>query len=189
MVVLLFGLANLFADGFSMGLGNFLSVKSDQDLYKRAREKETAEVREHAEMEFEETITILIKKGYSEDDARTMALLYRKNETYWVDFMMNHELKMPDPREDNPILTGSATFISFLSFGVIPLLPFMFAGTADSKIVFLYSVFGTAFALLLLGILKWRIVGSSLWKSLLEVALVGGAAACVAFTVGSLFEI
>ncbi len=40
MVVLLFGLANLFADGVSMGLGNFLSVRSDQDLYKSARQKE-----------------------------------------------------------------------------------------------------------------------------------------------------
>ena len=40
LVVLLFGLANLFADGVSMGLGNFLSVKSDQDLYKAARRKD-----------------------------------------------------------------------------------------------------------------------------------------------------
>lgn len=189
LVVLLFGLANLFADGFSMGLGNFLSVKSDQDLYKKARDKETDEVREHAELEYEETITILMQKGYAEEDARTMATLYRKNEAYWVDFMMNHELMLSDPRGDNPVLTGLATFVSFLFFGVIPLLPFMVAGSAEPSTVFGYSVAGTACALFLLGLLKWKVVGSSLWKSLLEVGLVGGAAALVAFTVGSLFEV
>jgi VIT1/CCC1 family predicted Fe2+/Mn2+ transporter len=189
LVVLLFGLANLFADGVSMGLGNFLSVKSDQDLYKSARKKETLEVKQNPEMEFEETVTILMLKGYSEDDARTIATLYRKNETYWVDFMMNHELELSDPRGDNPIQTGLATFVSFLVFGAIPLLPFMFAGEASAASVFLYSVIGTGIALVLLGLLKWKIVGSSLRKSLAEVLLVGGAAAIVAFLVGSFFEV
>ncbi|MEZ4104630.1 MAG: VIT1/CCC1 transporter family protein, partial [Candidatus Paceibacterota bacterium] len=40
VVVLLFGLANLFADATSMGLGNFLSVRSDNDLYVANRNKE-----------------------------------------------------------------------------------------------------------------------------------------------------
>jgi VIT1/CCC1 family predicted Fe2+/Mn2+ transporter len=189
LVVLLFGLANLFADGVSMGLGNFLSVKSDQDLYASARNKETREVRENSDLEFEETITILTQKGYSEEDAATMANLYRKNEAYWVDFMMNHELEMSDPRGDNPVLTGLATFGAFLLFGSIPLLPFIFAGEASASSVFLYSVTGTVIALVLLGLLKWRIVGSSLGKSLFEVLVVGGAAALVAFSVGSLFDV
>lgn len=189
VVVLLFGLANLFADGVSMGLGNFLSVRSDQDLYKAARKKEAHEVMHDPDDELEETVTILMQKGYTEADAHAMALLYQKNQEHWVDFMMNEELQMPDPRGDNPVLTGLATFTSFLFFGFIPLVPFVFAGEADPGTVFMYSVIGTAFALLLLGLLKWRIVGSSLWKSLLEVVLLGGVAALIAFFVGSLFDI
>jgi vacuolar iron transporter family protein len=189
LVVLLFGLANLFADGVSMGLGNFLSVKSDQDLYAAARNKETHEVQENPGLEFEETITILMQKGYSQEDATTMAELYKKNEAYWVDFMMNHELEMSDPRGDNPVLTGLATFGAFLLFGSIPLLPFIFAGEASASSVFTYSVTGTFIALVLLGLLKWKIVGSSLGKSLFEVLVVGGAAALVAFFVGSFFNV
>lgn len=189
LVVLLFGLANLFADGVSMGLGNFLSVKSEQDLYKSARRKETSEVQNNQKFEFEETVTILIEKGYSEDDARAMASLYQKNEQYWVDFMMVHELEMPDPRGENPVLTGFATFISFLLFGSIPLLPFMLAGaTALPHVVFLYSVAGTLCALVLLGLLKWKVVGSNLLMSLFEVLAVGGTAALVAYVVGSFFK-
>ena len=190
LVVLLFGLANLFADGVSMGLGNFLSVRSDQDLYKSARKREEQEITNNAEEEFEETITILIHKGYSQEDATALAGLYRKNPDYWLDFMMNHELEMPDPRGDNPLLTGLATFISVLVFGAIPLLPFIFASAeALPSTVFVYSVAGTFGALLLLGLLKWKVVGSSLFKSLGEVVLVGATAAFVAFFVGSLFNV
>jgi vacuolar iron transporter family protein len=189
MVMLLFGLANLFADGVSMGLGNFLSVKSDKDLYNAARKKETEEVRDHPESEFEETVTLLMQKGYSIEDAQTMTVLYQKNETFWVDFMMTNELQMSDPRGDNPWLTGLATFVSFITFGFIPLAPFVFAGSATAGHVFAYSIFGTAVALFLLGVLKWKIVGSSFAKSMFEVLVIGIVAATVAFFVGSLFEI
>lgn len=188
-VVLLFGLANLFADATSMGLGNFLSVKSEQDLYNSARDKETHEVRHNAEMEYEETITIMMQKGFSKEDSITLAGIYRKNETYWVDFMMNHELEMPDPRDENPIHTGLATFVSFLIFGAIPLLPFIFLSSASPAFVFKMSIAGTFTALVLLGLLKWRVIGSSLPKSLFEVVVVGGVAALIAFFVGTLFSL
>ena len=189
LVVLLFGLANLFADATSMGLGNFLSVRSEKDLYKTAREKELHEVRNNTELEHEETVTILMQKGYVEVDAIAMADLYQKNEDYWVDFMMNHELEIPDPRGDNPVITGLVTFFAFLVFGSIPLLPFIFITEASAGVVFEYSIAGTFTALILLGLLKWRIIGNSLLKSLFEVVIVGGVAALVAFFVGSMFEL
>lgn len=187
-VVLLFGLANLFADAASMGLGNFLSVRSEQDQYAAAREKEAREVRTNPDLEFEETVTIMMQKGFREEDARTLASIYRTNEAYWLDFMMSHELELSDPRGENPLFSGLATFGSFLIFGAIPLIPFMLATTAPASTVFQLSSAGTFVALVLLGLLKWRIVGTDLGKSLFEVVIVGGAAALIAFFVGSLFE-
>lgn len=64
LVVLLFGLANLFADGVSMGLGNFLSIRSEKDLYKGARAKEKHEIQHNPQMEYEETVTIMEQKGF-----------------------------------------------------------------------------------------------------------------------------
>lgn len=189
LVVLLFGLANLFADATSMGLGNFLSVRSEQDLYKTEREKETREVRDNPEMEYEETVTIMMQKGFSEEDANTLAGIYRTNEEYWVDFMMNHELEMPDPRDENPALTGFATFVSFIIFGAIPLLPFIIPISTTAETAFELSIVGTFSALVILGLLKWRVIGHSLWKSLFEVVVVGSVAAVIAFVVGSFFSI
>ena len=189
VVVLLFGLANLFADATSMGLGNFLSVRSEQDLYNAEREKETKEVRESPDMEYEETVTIMMQKGFSKVDAETLANIYRKNEEYWVDFMMNHELEMPDPRDENPVFTGFATFAAFIVFGAIPLLPFMLFTSMTAGEAFELSIVGTFSALVVLGLLKWRVVGHSFWKSLFEVVIVGSVAAIIAFVVGTFFRV
>lgn len=189
LVVLLFGLANLFADAASMGLGNFLSVRSEQHLYNAARAKETQEVRNSPEMEYEETITMMMERGFSEENARKLADIYRTNEEYWLDFMMTHELEMPDPRGENPIFTGSATFISFIIFGSIPLLPFIFMSEGDTRTVFMLSTIGTFVALILLGLLKWRVIGAKLLESLTEVVLVGGVAAVIAYFVGTFFSL
>jgi VIT1/CCC1 family predicted Fe2+/Mn2+ transporter len=189
LVVLLFGLANLLADGVSMGLGNFLSVRSDQSLYCKIRADEKREMQSNPDIELKETVTILMQKGFSEEDASTLASIYQKNESYWLDFMMNHELEIPDPTDDNPTRTGLATFLSFIVFGFIPLVPFILFATLPPHVVFQFSSAFALAALVLLGILKWRIVGTKPLKSIFEVVLVGGVAACVAFFVGSFFNI
>ena len=189
LVVLLFGLANLFADGVSMGLGNFLSIRSEKDQYTAARAKERDEVRLNPQLEYEETIAIMMHKGFSQTEATKLADIYRTNEEYWVDFMMNHELAMPDVRDENEVLAGLATFGSFLVFGAIPLLPFMLMQDGLAADAFMFSIMGTLAALMLLGLLKWKVTGSSLWKSLFEVVVVGGVAAFIAFWVGTLFEV
>jgi VIT1/CCC1 family predicted Fe2+/Mn2+ transporter len=190
LVVLLFGLANLFADGVSMGLGNYLAVRSEQSLYQNTRLKEQHESVHNSAGEVEETITILIEKGFSEKDAQTLAAIYQKNGSYWLDFMMNNELQMPDPSNENPVYTGLATFGAFIAFGCIPLLPFIVTRGFDPQTVFELSALGTLLALVLLGLLKWRIVGGAHpVRMVLEVVLVGSIAATVAFFIGTLFKL
>jgi VIT1/CCC1 family predicted Fe2+/Mn2+ transporter len=188
-VVLLFGLANLFADGVSMGLGNFLSVRSNKSLYANIRKKEIEEMHKNTEMEATETRVVLMSKGFSAEDANTLTSIYMKNESYWADFMMQHELNVSDPTDDNPVHTGLATFLSFIFFGFIPLIPFMLFTAYDPQTVFIFSSICGLIALTLLGILKWRITRTPLLSSLGEVVLVGVVAASVAFFVGSLFSI
>lgn len=189
IIVLLFGLANLFADAISMGLGNFLSVRSEKDQYYILRQKEKLLLEHNPEAEHEETVTLMKAKGFSESDAIMLATIYSKNHDYWLDFMMANEYHMSDPRGDNPVLTGLTTFGSFLLFGSIPILPFFFLGDSTPTQVFQISTLGTLFALVLLGLMKWKIVGTSLGRSLGEVVLVGVAASIIAFVVGTLFNL
>src|SRR3990167_9994643 len=64
LTVLLFGLANLFADGLSMGLGNLLSVKAEQDVYRANLEKENIAILDDKNSQFDETTNILQNKGF-----------------------------------------------------------------------------------------------------------------------------
>lgn len=189
LIVLLFGFANLFADAASMGLGNFLSVRSEKDLYRVQRQEELRNLQTHPEHERQETIRILQEKGFSVEDASKLADTYHHNEEYWLDFMMHHKLQLSDPRGDNEIYTGLATFFSFVSFGSIPLLPFILQSAGDAATTFFYSCVGTFVALVILGLLKWRVIGERLGPSLTEVTLVGGTAAVLAYIVGTFFAV
>lgn len=184
IIVFLFGMANLAADGLSMGLGNFLSVRSEQDLYKKESEKERERLKNDRQAEIEETLEILREKGFSQKDALDLTKIYSKNEDYWVSFMMNFEHEIPNPTKENPFLTALATFLAFVVFGFIPLVPFIVYPSQALS----YSAIATFSALLILGLLRWKITGDKLLKSVFEIIFVGGIAAVSAYLVGSLFK-
>jgi len=188
-VVLLFGLANLFADAASMGLGNFLSVRSEKDLYAVEREKQRQLLVSQPQLELTDTVRIMQEQGFGSGSAATLAGIYQTNQAYWLDFMMQHKSKLADPRDENEIFTGLATFVSFMIFGAVPLLPFMLQSSGDPATTFLYSSVGTGVALVALGVLKWRVIGAKFVASLFEVVAVGGTAAVLAYFVGTFFAL
>jgi VIT1/CCC1 family predicted Fe2+/Mn2+ transporter len=186
LTVLLFGFANLFADGISMALGNFISSRSEKDVYKNAKEKERYEITHHPEMERAESVEILLRKGFKRQQAEDLLAIYMTNPAYWTDFMMNQELELPNPEGDNPLLTSLATLFSFITFGFIPLMPYAFFG---DKASFLTSISATFIALSLLGVIRWRVGQRSALRSIGEVLLLGSVAAITAYFVGTLFKI
>lgn len=187
VTVLLFGLANLFADGASMGLGNLLSIRSAQDVYRAEKAKEMNEIKHNSALEKAETVEILIERGYNRKDAEDLTALYMKNPDYWLQFMMDQELQMANPEGENALYTGLATFISFIIFGSIPLIPYVAWGNNPN--LFFSSCASTFLALALLGFLRWRVTKESLLRSVGEIVLVGGVAATIAYCIGTLFRV
>ncbi len=185
LIVLIFGFANLMADAFSMGVGNILSIFADKDVYNTEKDKELYEIKHNPESEKNETIYILKKQGFAQEEAEKITALYAKNENYWADFMMRYELEMSNPEHDNPILTGLATMGSFVTFGFIPLVPYVIFDGPDR---FIISIIFTLFALTLLGVLRWKVTTQTLLRSTGEIVLLGGIAAVIAYFVGNLFK-
>ncbi len=184
--VLLFGLANLIADGLSMSLGSFLSLRASQDVYGNERAKESHEIAHDPENEFAETVEILKRKKFSSSDATAIAKLYRKNPRYWTEFMMKDELEMQNPEHEKPLFVALSTFASFVGFGFIPLLPYVVRSPLPS--VFSFSVGFTAAALLLLGVLRASVTRQKPLRGILETILVGGISASAAYIVGTFFR-
>lgn len=185
-IVLLFGFANLFADGVSMALGNFLSLRSEQDMYKTHEEKELQEIKHNTKSEEAESLAILTQKGFTRNQAQDLVAIYKTNEVYWLSFMMNHELKIPNPKGENPFATGIATFLSFIIFGLIPLSPYVILKQTEG--VFSLSLLATFCALVLLGLLRFRATRENITRSVGEIVLIGSISAAVAFIVGTFFR-
>lgn len=186
VAVLLFGLANLFADATAMGLGAFLSSRSHRDVYMANRARELREITENPDDERRETVEILRGRGIPDADAEAFADLFQRNPEFMADFMMQYELGMADPREENPAMNGLATFIAFVVFGAIPLLPYFVLEPVRST--FHFSVAATFGALILLGLLRWHVTGNGLWRALWETVAVGGTCAIIAYAVGLAFR-
>ncbi len=180
-VVIILGIANLFADGFSMGASNFLGERSENSLYKEEEKREWREVRELPHVERKEVIDVLLKHNFSEEQAKMMTDIIASNDAFWVDFMMKYELEMNPPSHGDEWRGALATFIAFLIAGTLPLLSFMFAQPEN---MFRYSVIATAIALFVVGALRFLITRRNWLISGFEMLAVGGIAAAVSYGVG-----
>lgn len=185
--VLLFGFANLAADGISMALGNFLSTRSEQDVYQNFKTKEREELLKNPEQEKAESIEILQRKGFSQTQAEKLVAIYATNEKYWLDFMMEKELELPNPEKENPIWMATVTFVSFISFGFIPLLPYVLIRENGDH--FYYSGGAALVALITLGLLRLHVTKQHWLRSLSETIILGTSAALVAYLVGTMFRV
>jgi VIT1/CCC1 family predicted Fe2+/Mn2+ transporter len=188
-VILILGLANLLADGLSMAAGAYLSLKSEREYYDRERQREAWEVEHFPEGERTEMLELYGAQGYSDEDAETLVAIQSQYQEQWVDAMMVQELGLlPDDRK--PVLSGVATFCAFLVAGSVPLLTY-FAGlfvTIDPGLAFGISILLSGLALFGLGAAKVLITERSWFRSGLEMLVVGGIAAGVAYLVGYLLQ-
>lgn len=186
--VLLFGIANLFADGVSMSLGNFLSIRSEKDVYHQFESRERKELKENVAAEIEETKVILLEKGFSEKDTDTLTEIYRKYPDYWLSFMMTHEIGLPNPASEVPHVDALVTFFSFVFFGSIPLLPYMFFKQLPVTYLFWGAIGGSIVALTILGSIRHLLSGEKTSRAIFEVLGLGSIAGMVAYFVGVFFR-
>jgi VIT1/CCC1 family predicted Fe2+/Mn2+ transporter len=188
-VVLILGMANLFADGFSMATGAYLSSKSEKEYYEREKQRESWEVDNFPEGEKAELYELYLEQGYSEEDARSMVEIKSKDRQLWVNAMMLEELGMLEDTS-NPIKNALATFVAFVIAGSLPLLVYflgLFIAIPMDR-SFPVSLALSALALFGLGAAKVLVTQNNPWRSGLEMLLVGGMAAGVAYLVGALLK-
>lgn len=182
LAVLVFGLANLFADAVSMGLGEFLSTRSQHDLFRARRAAELHEIANDPEQEREELAHILHQRGLPREDAEAATEILMRNPPMMADLMMTYEFGMMDPEGDNPAINGFFTFLAFVIFGSVPLLPyFMLPPDATA---FRLSLAGSGLALVALGLLRWNATGERALRCVTETVAVGATCAAVAYVVG-----
>ena len=194
-VVLILGFANLFADGFSMAIGNYLSAKSRIEYVERQRKREEWEVENISAQKIKEIKDIYSNKGFRGELLESIAKVITSKRKVWVDTMMEEKIGLAGNNNENPIYKAITTFFAFYLVGLIPLIPFIYVyfvyfdlSHSINKIdnVFLYSIIFTAISFFSIGLVKGKVVNKSPVRSGLNTLIIGGIAAAVAFLVGSL---
>ncbi len=188
-VVIVLGLANVVADGFSMGVSNYLGVKADNQLKEKVRLHEKREIALHPEGEREEVRQIFSAKGFHGEQLEQIVSTITNDETLWINTMLQDEYGL-SLESAKPWLSGSFTFIAFIMLGVFPLMPFLVNFFIYDYFIspFYASIYITLLSFLLVGAAKATQVKKSIIMSALETALVGGVAASLAYYVGVLLK-
>jgi VIT1/CCC1 family predicted Fe2+/Mn2+ transporter len=193
-IILILGFANLFADGFSMSIGNYLSEKTRREYIQNQRKKEEWEIDNLAVQEEQEIRDIYKEKGFKEEILEEIVRVITSKRKVWIDTMMKEELGLIEDENRSPRDTAITTFVAFNLIGMIPLVPFILLyflrfdiawSTSDA---FLYSVIFTAIAFFLIGIIRGTAVNKPLFRTGLNTLAIGGIAASVAYTVGYLIS-
>jgi len=186
-VVIILGFANLLADGFAMSVGSYLSSKSDHQNYLKHRKTEYWEVDNLPEVEREEIREIYREKGFEGELLEKVVEVITSDKDRWVNVMMKEELEMI-PETKSPFAMGTATFVSFVLVGLIPLLSYVTDLFKPLPNTFAVSAILTSLAFMIIGYIKTKVTQTSKLKGVLETLLLGAIAALVSYFVGDILE-
>jgi VIT1/CCC1 family predicted Fe2+/Mn2+ transporter len=188
-VVVIMGVANLIADGFSMGVSNFLGSRAERQQRERAQRAEEREIARHPDAERAQLRAIFAAKGFAGEDLDRVVAVLTADERRWIDAIMTEELGYGRDDHD-PLRAAATTFGAFLLVGTLPLAVFIYdlMPSADVADPFAWSAALTGVAFFAVGAAKAGIVGQRWWRSGAETLLIGGAAAALAFLVGVALE-
>ena len=182
-VVLFAGLAGLLAGAFSMAAGEYVSMASQRDLFKREIDLERQELLEKPEEERLELELIYRAKGLPREQARAVADQIMKNPEIALDTLAREELGL-DPNELGS--AWKAAVSSFFSFAIgasVVVVPYaLFSGMT----AFVLAVVLALVSLIVVGGLVGYQSGRGVAFSAGRQVLWGVGAAAVTYLVGSL---
>ena len=182
-IVLLAGIAGLVAGAFSMASGEWISIRSQRELYENELRIEQEELRAFPEEERDELEMIYRAKGISPDDARALVETLMDRNDVALDTLAREELGLDPQTLGSPWVAAGSSFAAFALGAVLPVIPFLFgSGTAATIVAAVLSIV----ALFAVGAATSIFTGRHAGRAGLRMALIGSVVAAVTFGIGSL---
>ena len=182
-VILVLGVANLFADGFSMAASNYLGTRAEREDFEHLEAVERRHVEAVPEGEREEVRQIFRGKGFDGRELEHVVALITSDDSRWVRTMLTEEYGLPASIR-SPLRAALATFSAFCLCGLAPLVPYLFGAPEAFRL----STLLTGVVFFAIGSTKSRWSTASWWSSGLSTLLVGALAASLAYVVGTLLK-
>lgn len=186
-IVIVAGLAATFAESVSMAAVAYTSKLAEADYYQSEYEREKWEIDNVPSGEKEEIRALYKSYGFKGKTLEEIIEKICSDKKIWLKVMMEQELKLTpvERRQALPagIIVGTAAIIG--SF--IPLLPFLFL---PIKASIWLSLGISSLTLFIVGYYKaQKTLGRKLFKSGVEIMVIGMISALVGYFIGSLFKV
>ncbi|MHB8399757.1 MAG: VIT1/CCC1 transporter family protein [Candidatus Limnocylindrales bacterium] len=179
--ILLAGIAGLLAGAFSMAAGEYVSMQSQRELYERQIALERAELEAMPAEEEAELATVYRSKGFSADEAKTIAHRIFQDPETALETLIREELGLDPDELGSPWGAAFGSFLAFAGGAVVPVIPYLLA---TGGVAFAASIAASVVALALVGTGVSLITGRGTIFSAVRQVVIGAAAATVTFGVG-----
>jgi len=172
----------LISSGAALGYADGSNKKAEIAFYKAEKQRESWEYDNYLEGEQREMVELYCNKGMNVPDAEVVVSLLSKYRELFVDIMMAEELQlMPVFDHLSPLGIGLTTWLSYISFGTVPLAPLLFSEywhyhISRQNIMYL-SILLSSCGLFLLGFLKSYFVTHNKWWKHAVIHLLNGIVA------------
>jgi VIT1/CCC1 family predicted Fe2+/Mn2+ transporter len=185
-LVLLSGIAGLLAGAFSMAAGEYVSVRSQREMYEHQIGLERAELAEYPGEEAEELALIYAARGMGKAEALALAKRTIADPKQALDTLAREELGLNPEELGSPWGAALFSFFSFASGALLPLLPFLLARLDRALAA---SIVLTAAALFGVGATISLYTGRSAVRDGLRMLAIGGGAGAVTYFIGRLLGV
>nr|WP_294897665.1 VIT1/CCC1 transporter family protein [uncultured Pedobacter sp.] len=180
------GIAEIVAGSIAMGLGGYLSAKTEIEHYQTELEKEYEEVERIPEQEKKEVMEVFANYGLTKKLQTEIAEELSLDKKNWVEFMMRFELGMEEPEPKRAKQSAFNIGVSYIIGGFVPLLAYFFTDNPNSGLI--YSAIITIISLFAFGYVKTSLTGTKPLMGALKTVLIGTLAAGAAFLVARLIS-
>ena len=184
--ILIAGVAGMLAGAFSMGSGEYVSVRSQKELFEHEIRKEEEELRDSPEEEMQELALIYRAKGIPKEAADQLAASILSNPGSAIDTLAREELGLDPGDLGSPWRVAFSSFGAFLAGAIVPLLPFFFLKGTTGVLV---SAGISGAALFAIGATLSLFTGRSWLLSGLRMLAIGGLVALVTNLLGRLLGV
>lgn len=184
--IILTGVAGLLAGGFSMATGEYISVKSQRELFENQIAIEKEELEEFPEEEAKELSLIYQAKGIDAATADKIANTLVLDKDKALDTLAREELGLNPNELGSAIQAAVTSFVSFSIGAIIPLLPFLIL-MRDNAIK--GSFIFTLLTLFIIGLVISLLTGKSPLKSGLRMCSLGLVSGTATYFIGKLIGV
>lgn len=183
-IVTLTGVAGLISGGISMALGEYTSVRAQNEQLAVEVRTERDALKRNPQGEQAELAMMFTELGMEEGTARTAASQVHADRELALRVHLAHELGLSPDERPSPGIAAVSSLVAFSIGAVIPILPYFFGfGTLWWGLAF------GAGGLLLAGYFAARFTRQNPWAGTGRQLLLGGIAVAVTYGIGTLLGV